>query len=180
MSLSPFNFLIVLAGAPALLICLLAVVARIFRISQRGIPSQVIVLLCALLGNIPIGALAWFFYLQTLTSGYDIITGIIYFLITYNAIAYSFFHIFNMSDTARRIKILNEIKTCGKVKVSELSSSYNAREMLSNRIARLLDSRQIGKSGDGYVLNSNLLYYAAKQLISGAGYSGLPLWKAFT
>jgi len=157
------NFLILLAATPILLAVMLAVVTRIFTISRRGLSSQVVVIICAMLGNVPMGAAAWFFYFGRVSSAEEFVTGIIYFLLTYNALAYSFFHIFNMSDTARRIKILNEINAAGgKLKISGLSASYSSGEMLTNRIKRLLDSRQIVRQGDRYVLNSPLLYYAAK------------------
>jgi len=151
---------------------------RIIAISRREVSSQVVVVLCAVAGNIPLGALVWFFYLRGLSSTVSIITGIIYFLLTYNALAYSTFHIFNMSDTARRIKILGVIKTSGKVKVSGLRLSYDAGEMLANRIDRLIGLGQIRKSGDRYILNSHLLYYAAKSINFWGSVLGLASMKS--
>jgi len=157
------NFLILLVATPILLAVMLAFVMRIFTISGRGLSSQVVVIICAMLGNVPMGTAAWFLYLQKVTTAHEFVTGIIYFLLTYNALAYSFFHIFNMSETARRIKILNEINTTGgKMKISGLSISYSSGEMLTNRLTRLLDSRQVVRTGDRYALNSRLLYFAAK------------------
>jgi len=102
---------------------MLAAVTRLFRISRRRISNQVVVFLCVVIGNLPMGVLAWLVYLRRVSTAGEFVTGIIYFLLTYNALAYSFFHIFNMSDTARRIKILNDINTAGKIKISGLSSS---------------------------------------------------------
>ncbi len=143
---------------------MLAVVMRLFALSGRAISAQVIVLACALLGNVPFGALVWFVYLRRVSTLSEFIAGIIYTFVVYNALAYSCFHVFNMSDTARRIKILNEINGFGEVKISGLRSSYSSEEMLGNRIDRLLDSRQIRRSGNEYILNSQLLYYTAKAL----------------
>lgn len=164
MEVSPLKLLILLVATPVFFFALLAVVMRLLALSVRAISSQVVVLACALLGNLPFGALVWFVYLRKVSTTEELIAGIIYTLLIYNALAYSCFHVFNMSDTARRIKILNEIHGLGKVKISELKSSYSAAGMLANRIDRLLDSRQISRSGNGYVLNSHLLYDMARVL----------------
>ncbi len=167
-------FLLLLAATPVLLASALAVLMRLPLARLRRMPGQVTVVSCALFGNIPFGIAAYALYLQRLSSTEEFISGIIYFLLVYNAIAYSFFHVFNMSETARRIKILSEIRTAGSLEVGDLRSCYSNREMLSNRIERLLASGQIQKKGTKFVLVSPLLYYAAKAVSLWGRVLGLP------
>ncbi len=154
--------LVLLAATPLVLACVLALVMRVVSSLRMTAPPQVIVLACALAGNVPFGIGAYLLYPGGASSSGSALSYWIFFLITYNALAYSFFHVFNMSDTARRIKILSEIRAAGSLRTSELRSSYSSEEMLENRIERLLYSGQIKRSGSGYVLGSRLLYYAAK------------------
>jgi len=175
---SALKFYILLLFTPLLLLCLLVLVMRIVASFRRSVSSQVIVLACAVFGNIPFGVMAYILYLGRVPSKEEMITGTIFFLLTYNALAYSTFHIFNMSDTARRIKILNMIKASGTLRVSDLRSSYGSGEMLANRIERLLSSGQIRKSGSGYVLNSHFLYYAARTINLWAKVLRLPTMKS--
>jgi len=156
------RFLLLLAATPLGLVLIIAALMRLPVKALRGAPGQVTVASCALLGNIPFGAAAYVLYLHGLSSTLGLISGIIYFLLTYNGLAYSFFHVYNMSETARRIKILSEIRAMGRLGTGELRSSYGAGEMLSNRLERLLVAGQIRESGGGYVLVSPLLYYAAR------------------
>ncbi len=167
-------FLLLLTLTPLVLASALAVIMRLPMVRKRRIPGQVMVVSCALLGNIPFGGAAYVIYLQRLSSTEEFISGIIYFLLVYNAIAYSFFHVFNMSETARRIKILSEIRAAGSLEVEGLRSCYSNREMLSNRIERLLASGQIEKEDTRYVLASPLLYYAARAVSLWGRLLGLP------
>lgn len=130
--------------------------------SRHKISGQVIVIACLILGYIPVGAAAWHVYLKGLLATRDLVAGIIYFLIIYSSLAYCYFHVFNMSETARRIRILNEIYKARGLKISELKSFYNANAMLSNRLERLISLRQIRMSGEKYVIGSHLLYYTAR------------------
>jgi hypothetical protein len=156
------GFLVLLAATPLVLAFALAVVMRVATFLRITAPPQVIVLACGIAGNVPFGIGAYLLYPGGASSPGGALSYWIFFFLTYNALAYSFFHVFNMSDTARRIKILSEIRAAGSLRTSSLRSSYSSEEMLANRIERLLSSGQIRRSGSGYVLGSRLLYYAAK------------------
>ena len=86
---------------------------------------------------------------------------IIYCLIVYNALAYVYFHLFNMSETARRIRILCEIDSVGSLTGEEIAAKYSTYDMLSVRIERLIAMRQLTRRGNRYLLKNPLFYYAA-------------------
>jgi hypothetical protein len=72
-----------------------------------------------------------------------------YDLISFNAFCYAYFHLFNMSETSRRGKILQEISTGGYQKLSDLEEIYSPRVMLRNRLERLQVLGEIRLSRDG-------------------------------
>lgn len=116
------------------------------------------------------GITAWVMYLHDLTSRpEEFIWSSIYGLIVYTALGYSYFHIFNMSETARRIRILYEIYTSKQLKASDIASLYNANDMLNNRLERLLSIKQIKLVEDRYFLDGKLFYYIAR-IVAGWGY----------
>jgi hypothetical protein len=87
---------------------------------------------------------------------------LLYSFMVYNALGYAYFHFFNMSETARRIKILIHIASQGQVTLSELEKKYTPTHMVSNRLARLVQMGQIKKNVDIYLLKSAQLLLIAK------------------
>ncbi len=65
-------------------------------------------------------------------------------LLAFLALCYTYFHFANMSYGARRIRLLREIHAAPRgLTKDELLARYNAREMLDNRLDRLVASRQL-------------------------------------
>lgn len=64
-------------------------------------------------------------------------------LFTYGSLGYGYFHFINLGETARRIRILREFRESNSMTEGELSSRYNAKEMIDRRVDRLLASGQI-------------------------------------
>ncbi|MDP2682208.1 MAG: hypothetical protein Q8P28_05290 [Deltaproteobacteria bacterium] len=163
------KYLILLACTPLLMLILQMIAVRIARLRRAAVSNQLVVLICLVIGHIPMGIAGWFVYLSQLTAAsYELTWAVIYGLAVYNALAYSYFHIFNMSETARRIRILYEIYNAKQLKISDIESLYGVDDMLLNRLERLLSMRQIKLSGNRYSLNSRSLYYTAK-IIAGWG-----------
>ncbi|GMR05077.1 MAG: hypothetical protein BMS9Abin23_1009 [Thermodesulfobacteriota bacterium] len=168
------KLLIVLASTPLLLAILHAISSRAIRRLRPSTSNHAVVLAAIGLGHLFI--LPFFLYLSLWGGGgfKAGAAGMAYSVVIYEALAYSYFHIFNMSETARRIRILHDIYSAGRLKVSGVSASYNAEEMLANRLERLVAMRQIRSSGQLYVLDSRLLYYAAKITSAWGAVLGLP------
>lgn len=156
------KYLILLACTPLLIFILHIVAARAFMRYKFDLPNQVVVLVCSVAGYIPMAVAIWMVYLRHVAASVELIWAVIYSLIVYNALAYSYFHIFNMSETARRIRILYEIYTSKQLKASDIAPLYNANDMLNSRLERLLSMKQIKLSHDRYLLDRRLFYYAAR------------------
>lgn len=84
-------------------------------------------------------------------------------LIVFNGIAYSYFHFFNMSETARRIRMLIQIQQDGgEIRRENLIGTYTPQNMVQARLARLAQMHQISRSDDGrYRIESRFLLTVA-------------------
>lgn len=130
---------------------------------QKSQSPQIALVKLILLLNIPLlmGVYAIFIF-----ERFSIAEGILmllYSFIMYNALGYAYFHFFNMSETARRIRILIYIASQGQATLGELEKKYTPAHMVSNRLARLVQMGQIKKNADDrYLLKSAQLLLIAK------------------
>ena len=76
---------------------------------------------------------------------------LIYFILGFNSVAYSYFHMFNMSETARRIRILFCLEENREVEEDLVVSNYSPASMLRNRLDRLIQFGEISRTHDGTV-----------------------------
>ncbi len=73
--------------------------------------------------------------------------------LTYVSLGYCYFHFVNLGETARRIRILWEIKDSqGGLSLEEILMRYNAQEILQRRISRLVKNRQMVFKNDKYYI----------------------------
>lgn len=78
-----------------------------------------------------------------------------FLLISYNSFGYAYFHVFNMSETARRIRLLNEL--CENNTIIR-NKKYTIEELIDRRLERLVELGQITHvEPNGYRLSSNFL-----------------------
>jgi len=84
------------------------------------------------------------------------------FLLLYSqCVAYAYFHLFNMSETARRIKMLLLIRR-GEFDAT-VQDSYDTNAMVANRIERLTQMKQIAVDEQGrLVIQGRFLLSVAK------------------
>ena len=76
--------------------------------------------------------------------------------IAYSALAYVYFHFININIASLRIRILQEVIDCPDGLTQEgILSRYNVKQMLDNRIDRLVDSKQLMLQQNIYYLGSN-------------------------
>lgn len=142
-------FMLLVSSPIILMICQILVIKVLKMIGLKYYSPQKMLLLCELLLNIPILISVYFLYTN--------ISSIVYAFMVYNCLGYSYFHFFNMSETARRIKILLEIKKSNKITIDDLQHIYSSDSIIKNRIERLLESGQIIKNDNKYYQNSFLL-----------------------
>ncbi len=84
-----------------------------------------------------------------------------YGVVVYACVAYSYFHLFNMSETARRIRILSEVYLAGSLDASQLSRLYDGAAVLGMRLDRLVATRQLARRADRFVNVGRGFYVAA-------------------
>ncbi len=76
----------------------------------------------------------------------------------YFCLAYCYFHFINMGETARRIRIIQEIHSSGTgLTRDEILARYNAEEILEKRLARLLNNGQVRLENGKYYLKPSLM-----------------------
>jgi len=92
----------------------------------------------------------------------DILLMIFFVLVVFNCAAYAYFHVFNMSETARRIRILLYLHEQGGADKDSLIAFYSPSNMIEARLERLVEMRQIALGSDGrYRISGKLLPWAA-------------------
>ena len=72
---------------------------------------------------------------------------LLYLFLYSQSVSYAYFHVFNMSETARRIKLLLLMRR-GEFDPS-VQDSYDINAMVENRIERLTQMKQIKLAADG-------------------------------
>jgi hypothetical protein len=125
-----------------LLLCILLVITahfgycRLYGKNSSSSPQNRL-LAIILVGNIPL----LFGILMIGTIQYvpilEFFILIIYALIVYNCILYAYFHLFNMSETARRIRILLQLRESGGLTKPQLLDQYSPQNMVEARLKRL-------------------------------------------
>jgi hypothetical protein len=103
------------------------------------------------------------------------VAALLYSFMVYVVLAYSYFHIFNMSETARRIRILYDVHRAGSLDVEAACWSYDKQSLLRVRIERLVSLRQIEREGACYKLRGRVLLYAARVVAFWAVVVDMPL-----
>lgn len=84
--------------------------------------------------------------------------GFIYYALCCVLLSHLYFHVFNMSETARRIRILVELLT------GQNSKAYSAEHQVSVRIKRLMDLDQVKRVGDIYFIRRGTLWAIARAM----------------
>lgn len=100
-------------------------------------------------------------------AGHNAISYIITNIIIYGALGYCYFHFINLGITARRIRILRELYASeGGLTLNELLKQYNAGNMISKRLDRLLGSGQIVCMSDRYHIGKPVMLLMSKAIVA--------------
>ncbi len=170
--------LILLTLSPVVILFVHTMVSRTLLSVKPGFSNQLACLISVAIGHIPMGLLLLYFaFNATALSNEPVAPSVIYCLIVYNSIGYSYFHLFNMSETARRVRILYEVKKAGRLEDSEIQSMYDTGDMFSGRVERLLSMSQIREEGGRYLLCGYFLYIPALIINFWGKLINLPLLK---
>lgn len=152
--------LALLLSSPLIILATHMVLSRLLRGSR---PPQSVAVKALLLAYVPMGALLWYFSLQTMQDG--LLYAAVFCAFVYSSIAYTYFHFFNMSETARRIRILFEIHSAGSLPGVKITELYSTEGIVQMRLKRLVETNQL-KLTDGMYSVDNRVLYAAAQFIA--------------
>ncbi len=90
--------------------------------------------------------------------------------VAYLALAYTYvFGFFNLSESARRIRLLIELRAAGErgLSLEEILAAYNARMIVEARLGRMQAGAQIVERDGRYVIRQSLVLAVAKILMMG-------------
>lgn len=160
---------------------LLAAHAAVSRLAQRRVvlPSAQLVCMASIaLCNIPVAAITVLLALAGVEGPIEFVLAFFYSLMVFNLLGYSYFHVFNMSETARRIRLLTELSASGPIRKEGLSSIYSEQSMFDVRIVRLKSLGQLREINGRYVLGQRPLFLAAQIVNLWARVLGMPIYKS--
>lgn len=85
----------------------------------------------------------------------------IYLFLAYSSLGYTYFHFYNTSETARRIRLLHEIDRGDGLTAEEIFRLYRTEDIVGLRLRRLVHLGQLDCVNGVYKIKSNILYAAA-------------------
>lgn len=151
--------------APALLIAAHVSLYRLgFRPVEGRSPQAFLARLVAVL-NIPVmvvtGLIGW---AEARATGETLLM-MVFVLVVFNCAAYAYFHVFNMSETARRIRMLLYLYEQGGATAEKLRTAYSPADIITTRLQRLVEMRQVARRANGrYYISGWLLPWAANAI----------------
>lgn len=157
-------YLIFLCFTPPLVLALHSMLTRLLPTDTRQAPQRVAILSC-ITGILPAGLLAWVLYLKNF-SGTELFLSALYGVLVYACLSYAYFHLFNMSETARGIRILYELKQNGHLTASEIDGRYSSKQMLEIRLQRLEALGQIELRNGRYRMKRKTFYWISRTLMA--------------
>lgn len=148
--------------APALLIAAHVSLYRLgFRPMEGRSPQAFLARLVAVL-NIPAMVVAGLIGWAEARATGETLLMMFFVLVVFNCAAYAYFHVFNMSETARRIRMLLYLYEQGGATAEELRTAYSPADIITTRLQRLVEMRQIGRDQEGrYHVTGRLLPWVA-------------------
>ena len=102
-----------------------------------------------------------------------VLPGRLCFLLVYWSLGYVYLNIFNMGETARRVRLLLEIAERGTASDSELAGSYGIDEIIDNLLGRLCEMGEAELVDGRYRLKGKILWRLAPLLGGLRGLLGM-------
>ena len=112
-----------------------------------------------LVGTLEIQRFNQAFYTQT----GDFLSILIANEITYACLGYCYFSMIGLGETARRIRLLKDLYANPKgLRLNEILTRYNAKEMVDMRIGRLVNNGQVKLIKGHYFIGNPLMLFLTK------------------
>lgn len=144
--------LLISLGACLLLLVAHVLLERLVLCHRKNVSPQVaLVKLSLAINSVLIVSAAWNYVTDPIGDGRETIFSMVYSLIVYNAFSYAYFHVFNLSETGQRIRLMIAMKFHENGKGAMSAQAYSPRAMVLMRLARLERMGQVRLSLDkGY------------------------------
>jgi hypothetical protein len=128
----------------------------------KSLSPQIVACLAILFSQAVLAILIKAFVLQNqlLTHG-ELVSLWVYSATVLLSFGYAYFHFFNTSETARRIRILHEIQDHGTLTEPDIRKLYDGGDIINVRLHRLLELKQLSCKGGRYYLKGRQLYCSA-------------------
>lgn len=149
--------------APAALFVAHVLVSRYAGRQPEKSSPQLLLVRLILIFNVPVTAVTWLIARHEGRNTPETIYMLVFAFLVFNGVAYAYFHFFNMSETARRIRMLLQIRHAGAagLRVQDLERVYSAKDMVESRLDRLVKMGQLALGADGrYRVAGHLLLWA--------------------
>lgn len=158
-----WGYLLILFFSPLLVFFFHFLLARLLAAFKVRVSALHPTALVVLVGFFLCGATSWNYFANDLIdlSEHAILT--LYGVMVYICLSFSYFQLFAMTETARRIYILRELYS-GTLSQEQIQNHYGGGEILSVRLERLVAWNQLMRLGDRYVIKGRFLLYVAKTM----------------
>lgn len=127
----------------------------------RGHAPQAVAFRAIIYGYVPAGLLFWLVVFRQFPVGKGMFVALFFCFAVYSSLAYTYFHFFNMSETARRIRILYEVYRAGSLPLTSIGELYKTADIIGLRLKRLVETNKLRYESGHYILNDKILYCTA-------------------
>jgi hypothetical protein len=148
--------LLVLVLSPAIMLLVHMLMVRTLHDKSQ----QIIAVKAVLAAFVPVGFILYMVSLRFMGSASDLIISVTYAGAVYGLLGMTYFHFFNMSETARRIRILYEIHQAGTLSAETMTSLYKTTGIVTSRLQRLVAMGQLKYDAGYYSIDGRTLYIA--------------------
>lgn len=153
--------LTILAACPLLLPFFHGACVRAARAAGLKAPAQGMTIL-AVLAGLPLALAACWHWSWTGLPREWLGPSAAYAGLVYLSFGYAYFHLYNMSETARRIRVLADFRRKGAMRAEDLALDYSSDHMLAVRLQRLVDLGQLRREGERYRIRGGALLFCAR------------------
>ena len=166
------HYVLLLFLSPLVTIGIHILISRANRTLQTRWPPQVVTIVAILVGYPAVGLVAWEIYFRHLPAEAARFGDALYGFLVYGNLSYAYFHLYNMSETARRIRILYELRVNGQMSREAIDARYPPESQLHVRLERLLGMGQLEQAGGRYKVKSRLLWLSAMIILGWGEFIG--------
>jgi len=155
-------YLVLILLSPLIIFAVQIVTVRVINSLRLTVQPLATGVLAVAISFIVLAPVAWALFLGTVPDYSSRWIAVLYGILTYAGLAFCYFQVFAMTETARRLHILHELYTKKDMTFAQLEADYGASKMLATRIHRMVEIGQLNCNGSRYTLRSGLLLWVGQ------------------